>query len=188
MAVYKARAYFHDTQLQGDEDYSWNFHVASDTSSDDAWDQAAAHAANFLDVLCPATIELVKVNIENKDTVNGLQTRLVGTHGTRAVTGAALPGWNVARFQASVTDGSRVHTWFLKMGLTEDDVEGQILESATQDAISNFLTALQAIGGFVDKDGGEFTVFSQDTLVHMRQMGWHRRTRPGFHRGWVPNP
>ena len=188
MAVYKARGYFRDTQLVGDEDYSWNFHVQSDTSSDDAWDLAAAHAGNFLDVLCPSTIELVKVNIENKDTVNGLQTRLVGTHGVRVVTGAALPGWNVARFQSSVSDGARIHTWFLKMGLTEDDVEGQILESAVQDAISDFLTALDAIGSFCDKDGANFVNHSQDNLVHMRQMGWHRRTRPGFHRGWVANP
>jgi len=188
MPVYKARGYFNDPSLVGDQDYSWNFHVTVSGTSDDAWDLVAAHAANFLDVLCPATIELVKVNIENKDVVNGLQTRNVGTHGTRAVTGSALPGWNVARFQSTATDGGRVHTWFLKMGLTEDDVDGQLLEGAVTGAISNFLTALDALGGFCDKDGQVFVNHVQDDYVHMRQMGWHRRTREGFHRGWVPNP
>jgi len=187
MAVYKARAFFKDTQLLGDQEYSWNFHVESGTSSDDAWDKAAAQAANFLDVLCPATIELVKVNIENKDTINGLQTRLVGTHGTRVVTGDPLPGWNVARFQASVNDGSRLHTWFLKMGLTEADVDGQLLTVAVQTIIGNFLTALEALNTFVDKDGSPFTVYTTDDRVHMRQMSWNRRVRPGYHRGWVPN-
>lgn len=188
MPVYKARGYYHDSQLVGDQDYSWNFHITTTGTSDDAWDLAALHAGNFLDTLCPSTITLTKVNIENPDVVNGLQTRNVGTTGTRVVTGAALPGWNVARFQSSVADGARIHTWFLKMGLTEDDVEGQVLESAVQDAISNFLTALDAAGGFCDKDGALFVNHEQDTLVHMRQMGWHRRTRPGFHRGWVANP
>jgi len=185
MAVYKARAYFRDTQLLGDQDYSWNFHVASAVSSNDAWDKAAAHAENFLDTLCPATIELVKVNIENPDTVNGLQTRIVGTHGTRVVTGDPLPGWNVARFQASIEAGARVHTWFLKMGLTEADVDGQLLAAGTQTVIGNFLTALEALGTFCDKDGALFTTYTPDTFVHMRQMGWHRRSRPGFRRGWV---
>jgi len=186
MAVYKARAYFHDPSLIGDEDYTWNFHVASATSSDDAWNKAAAQAENFLDVLCPATIELVKVNIENPAAVNGLQTRLVGTHGTRTVTGDPLPGWNVARFQASVNTGARAHTWFLRCGLTEADVAGQLLTATMLGVIDNFLTALEALGTFVDKDGEAFTVFSRDDRVHMRQLGWHRRTRPGFKRGWVP--
>jgi hypothetical protein len=24
------------------------------------------------------------------------------------------------------------------------------------------------------------------TAIQMRQIGWHRRVRPGFKRGWVP--
>lgn len=187
MAIYKARGNFKDTALLGDETFSHNFHVESAISSDDAWDKAAAIAGNYLDVLCPATIELVSVSIDNPDAVNGVQTRAVGTHGTRVVTGDALPGWNVASFQASTSIGLRKHTWFLRMGLTEADVAGQVLAAGVQTVIGDFLTALQALGTFVDKDGEEFTIFTADPNVKMRQMGWHRRTRPGFHRGWVAN-
>lgn len=186
MAIYKAKGNFKDTVLLGDEEYSWNFHVASAVSSDDAWNKAAAQAANFLDVLCPATIELVSVSIYNPDAVNGVQTRAVGTHGTRVVTGSALPAWNVGRFQASTTLGLRKHTWFLRMGLTENDVDGQLMTAGTLTIIDNFLTALQALGTFVDKDGEAFTVYDRDDRVHMRQMSWNRRVRPGFKRGYVP--
>lgn len=186
MAVYKARANFRDTQLLDDETFSHNFHVESAVSSDDAWDKAAAIASNYLDVLCPATIELVSVGIDNPDAVNGVQTRAVGTHGTRVVSGDALPGWNVAVMQASTSIGLRKHTWFLRMGLTEADVDGQVLTATVQGIIDDFITALQATGDFVDKDGELFTIFDALPNVRMRQMGWHRRTRPGFKRGWVP--
>jgi len=186
MVVYLARGNYKDVSLLGDETFSHNFHVQSAVSSDDAWDKAAAIAGNYLDVLCPATIELVSVSIDNRDAVNGVQTRAVGTHGTRVVTGDALPGWNVASFQASTSIGVRKHTWYMRMGLTEGDVDGQVLSAATQGIIDDFLTALQALNSFVDKDGELFTIYEAKPNVHMRQMGWHRRTRPGFKRGWVP--
>lgn len=185
MAIYKARGNFKDTELLEDETFSHNFHVVSAVSSDDAWDKAAAIAGNYLDVLCPATIELVSVSIDNPDAVNGVQTRAVGTHGTRSVTGDALPGWNVIEFQASTSIGVRKHTWFPRVGLTEDDVDGQVLTAGMQTIFDNFLTALEALNSFVDKDGELFTIFSASPNVRMRQMGWHRRTRPGFKRGWV---
>lgn len=185
MAIYRARGNYRDTELLGDETFSHNFHVASATSSDDAWDKAAAIAGNYLDVLCPATIELVSVSIDNPAAVNGVQTRAVGTHGVRVVTGDPLPGWNVASFQASTSIGLRAHTWFMRMGLTEGDVDGQVLSTATQGVITDFLTALEALNSFVDKDGELFTIFNTNPNVRMRQMGWHRRTRPGFKRGWV---
>jgi hypothetical protein len=39
---------------------------------------------------------------------------------------------------------------------------------------------------FVGPAGNRPTGFEVEQLVQNRQLGWHRRTRPGFRRGWVP--
>lgn len=177
-----------DSALIGDQDYSFNFHITTDEVSDQAWEFANEVAEVYQGVLNPPNVVIYQVGIYNPDTINGIQNRPVSLVGARAVTGDPLPAWNVARIQSSVNIGSRIHTWFLRMGLTEDDVTGQTLSSDVQDAISAFFTGINLVGTFTDKDGGLFVNWGQDEFVHMRQMGWHRRTRVGFHRGWVANP
>lgn len=186
MPVYKAKAYMRDSALIGDQDYSFNFHVTTESNSDQAWELANEVAEVYQGLLNPPNVTIYRVSILNKNVVNGVQNRNVSLVGARTVTGDPLPAWNVARIQSSVLEGSRVHTWFLRMGLTEDDVTGQTLSSDVQDAISGFFTGLNTVGAFCDKDGGLFVDWLQDEFVHMRQMGWHRRVRPGFKRGWVP--
>jgi hypothetical protein len=39
---------------------------------------------------------------------------------------------------------------------------------------------------FVGPSGERPTSVFIDPAVQNRQLGWHRRTRPGFRRGWVP--
>jgi hypothetical protein len=188
MLAYRCRARMRDTALLGDNDYSFNFHVEHTGTSDDAWEKANEVAESYQGTLNPPNVTIYEVSIYNPDVINGIQNRPVSLVGARTVTGDALPGWNVAELKANVADGARIHTWFLRMGLTEDDVTGQLLTSDVTDAIDAFTSALVLTGAFSDKDGALFGNWTWDDHVHMRQLGWHRRTRPGFHRGWVANP
>lgn len=185
--VYKARIAIHDSQLIGDEDYSFNCHVSdNDLTADDAWNHANEIAEALVGTVLPPNCSINRVSIYNKDVVNGIQNRIVSLVGTRAVTGLALPGWNVCIIQGSASAGARVHTWHLRVGLTEDDVDGQALVSDVNDALAALVSAFN-IGPLVyDKDGEAITDWRQADLVHMRQMTWNRRKRPGFKRGYVP--
>lgn len=188
MPTWRCKAYMKDSALIGDQNYSFNYHITTDEISDQAWEFANEVAEAYQGTLNPPNVTIYRVSIYNPDTINGIQNRNTSLVGARTVTGDPLPAWNVARMQGSLGNGTRIHTWFLRMGLTEDDVTGQTLGSDVQDAISAFFSALNLVGTFSDKDGGIFTEWGQDEFVHMRQMGWHRRVRAGFHRGWVANP
>lgn len=52
---------------------------------------------------------------------------------------------------------------------------------------SNYADQLLLQLPFVGPSGEDHTSALVHTAVQNRQLGWHRRTRPGFHRGWVPN-
>lgn len=51
----------------------------------------------------------------------------------------------------------------------------------------NYIDPLLALGAFVGPNGEHPTSGSPMAAVQNRQLGWHRRTRVGFHRGWVAN-
>lgn len=185
--TYKARISIHDSQLIGDEDYSFNTYVSDDgLTADDAWEHANEVAEALVGTVFPPNVTINRVSIFNPSVINGIQNRPVSLVGTRAVTGLALPGWNVCVIQGSASSGARVHTWHLRCGLTEDDVDGQALVSDMNDALAALVSAFN-IGPLIhDKDGEEISTWLQSDLVHMRQMSWNRRPRPGFKRGYVP--
>lgn len=187
MPVFPAKVYCRDSALLGDQEFSFNFHVSEAGTSDQAWEDANEIAEGLVGTVFPPTIKIYEISIRNPDVVNGVQNRPVSLTGTRTVTGSPLPGWNVARIQGRAFSGSRLLTWWLRMGLTEDDVDGQQLTVATSSAVDDFISAVNLQGHFCDRTGNLITSFSSSPLVHMRQLGWHRRTRVGFHRGWVPN-
>ena len=187
MPIYKARISIHDSQLIGDEDYSFNSFVSDDGgTADDAWEHANEIAEALVGTVFPPNVTINRVSIFNKDVVNGIQNRPVSLVGTRTVTGLPLPGWNVCVIQGATSAGARVHTWHLRCGLTEDDVDGQALVSDMNDALAALVSAFNIVPLIHDKDGGEITNWLQSDLVHMRQMSWNRRPRPGFKRGYVP--
>jgi hypothetical protein len=187
MPTYKARIRIRDSALIGDQEYTFNTYVTDGgLTADDGWERANEVAEALAGTVLPPNCVVYEVSIFNKDVVNGVQNRAVTIPGTRAITGAALPGWNVAIIQGSASSGARLHTWHLRIGLTEDDVDGQTLVSAVNDAINALTVAWNLVPLIHDKDGAPITDWIQSDLVHMRQLGWHRRVRPGFKRGWVP--
>lgn len=185
MTTYQFRIRMTDSSLIGDQDFSFNGDLEFTGTSLDAWGKAEEIAESLAGTVLPPNINIYQIDIRNPDVVNGVMNTPASIDGTRTVTGDALPGWNVAKLTGRATTGSRLHVWHLRMGLTEDDVTGQILTSTTQGTITDLIAALTLADAISDKDGAKITEWGFDQYVHMRQMGWHRRTRPGFKRGWV---
>ena len=185
MPVWKVKLGFRDTLLLGDEDYSFNTYVSA-ASTAVAWSHAENLAAALLSEAMPTTVTCTLIGVSNPDVVNGTLNIPQSSPGFREPTGDPLPGWNVVRLQFAAALGERRHTFYLRMGLTEGDVTGQTLASATQTAVGNAVNGLLVPGTMCDKDGQVFAYGTSSALVQMRQMGWRRRTRPGFKRGWVP--
>lgn len=184
--IYRATIHITDSALLGDQDYSFNCHINESGTSDQAWEDANEVAEALVGTVLTETCNVYKVSIHDPDAINGNQSRLVDLPGTRTTTGDVIPPWNVALLQARSSAGARPSSFHLRMGLTENDIVGQNLASATNSAIAALFAAFALINNMCDPTGGLFTAWSCDGQVHMRQMGWHRRTRPGFKRGWVP--
>lgn len=185
MPTFKATIHIRDTALLNDQDYSFNCHVNA-ANTDLAYERAFEVAESLQGTVLPGTCSVYRVGVSNTDVVNGTRIQDENLIGSRAVTGNALPGWNVARVQFRVATGIRPVTFFLRMGLTEDDVNGQLLTIAALNACGDFVSAFLLTGANCDKYGFQFVTGSSSPQVHMRQMAWRRRTRPGFKRGWVP--
>lgn len=98
-----------------------------------------------------------------------------------------LPLWNVARVDFIDASG-RPEIKYLRMPLQEDMVTGSQLDTGTYDTlVDDYATGLASEVDYVGPSGEAHVGFVVHREVQMRQTGWHRRGRPGFHRGWVPN-
>jgi len=98
-----------------------------------------------------------------------------------------LPLFNTLRVAMNDGEG-RPNLKYFRFPIEESEMESGVPTSAFLDDINTvFLSALPAISGLVSNRDNEFTSFTAVPLIQMRQQGWHRRTRPGFHRGWVPD-
>lgn len=186
MPLYKAIVYFHDDLQAIDGDFSFNAHVTTGGTSDDAWELANEIAEALVGNVMPDSIHAVRVAISNPDVINGNQSRPVALDGTRVVTGSTLPSWNTVKFQGRASFVGRPSIWHVRCGLTEDDVTGQNLVPGVLTAFGGLEDAFSILTGLCDSHGNAYTDFSADELVRNRQQGWHRRTRPGFKRGYVP--
>lgn len=186
MPIYKATVNFVDDLQAIDGTYSFNCHVTTGGTSDDAWELANEVAEALCGTVMPDSVHAVSVSISNPDVINGNQTRPVAIDGVRAVTGSALPSWNTVKFQGRSSFSSRPSIWHIRCGLTEDDVTGQNLVPAVLTAFGALESAFDILTGLCDKYGNAYTDFAADELIRNRQQGWHRRTRPGYKRGWVP--
>lgn len=97
-----------------------------------------------------------------------------------------LPLWNVARVTL-ISVGSRPEIKYLKLPLYTDMVNGQQLALAVVTSLTtDYATPLLGLGFVCGPNGEPHTSFDVQNLIQMRQTGWHRRSRPGFVRGWVP--
>jgi hypothetical protein len=75
---------------------------------------------------------------------------------------------------------------YYRVGLRKDMVTGLVLESSYYDNVVAHVSEIAGIVNYVGPSGEQHDLFVVDSLVAMRQRGWHRRRRPGFVRGYVP--
>lgn len=99
-----------------------------------------------------------------------------------------LPNFNAVR--VILADGNgRPSQKYLRLPLEEGEVtDGTLTAALINDVFLEYVTDLMAIPEIRSNSGNEFTSGSVHPAVQMRQQNWNRRTRAGFHRGWVPNP
>jgi len=189
MALYKATVYCRDPLQAIDQEYQHNCWVDNDISSEAALIMAEGFA-NALAIVMADEIELYRITVSNPDAINGHQSILTPSLvGLRTASGSRLPSWNTVLVQGQPETGGRPSTWHFRIGLSEGDVTGQNLETTLATLMATFTggSGLGSVAGLVNAQGVPFGSFSFDELVRNRQQGWHRRTRVGFHRGWVPN-
>lgn len=109
--------------------------------------------------------------------------------GSRTPAGDRLPSWNTVRIDWTVIGSARTMRKYYRASLSEDDVDGQVLAAGMITTVDAFKGDLDGITAICLEDGLHFSPGTgiTDERVQMRQPGWSRRARPGFHRGYIPN-
>jgi hypothetical protein len=116
-------------------------------------------------------------------------TEYVTLPGTRADLVDILPDWNVARIDWNAPPAVRSVRKYIRITLAESDVEGQTFNTDVQGILEDYATVIAEAGSFCNPDGVVIDAggFRVQNRIAMRQTGWSRRARPGFHRAYVPN-
>lgn len=97
-----------------------------------------------------------------------------------------IPMFNTIRCTFT-DDVGRSESKYLRGRIGEINVQGFNISGELRDEV-NTLYAQEILGvlGIRGPNGETLESASVQQLIQMRQLGWHRRTRPGFKRGWVP--
>jgi hypothetical protein len=154
---------------------------------------AVLHAPTIVDLektIYPDNVQITRWSVHNpavrgdgqSDSVAVVGTRTTGTPATQ------LPLFVAVLFKFTVTTG-RPSLKYLRLPLDEGEISNGVVDSAVLDAISTgWAVPLVADGAITDESGNALTGYGFNHSAVSRQLGWHRRTRQGFHRGWVANP
>jgi hypothetical protein len=151
---------------------------------------AVLHAPTIIDLektIYPDNVAIVRWAVHNPSAPNDGQSDAVFVAGTRTTGTAAtqLPLFNVVLFKFLPTTG-RPSLKYLRLPLDESEVSNGVIDSAVTDAISTgWAVPLVADATITDESGNDLIGYGFNPRIANRQLGWHRRTRPGFHRGWV---
>lgn len=99
-----------------------------------------------------------------------------------------LPLFNTVRCVCTPASG-RIFSHYMRFVLDEADVTGFSINTTMHDLIQDeFMVAYLEFTN-ARSVNSEIIVDSEVRLpIQYRQLGAHRRFRPGFHRGWVANP
>jgi len=98
-----------------------------------------------------------------------------------------LPLFNCVRVTLLAGAG-RPSLKYFRPPLVEAEVEGFNLTTAfTSEFDSTFVAPLSQLGYLCNQAGNLILGYEVYQPVQMRQLGWHSRSRPGFHRAYVPD-
>lgn len=98
-----------------------------------------------------------------------------------------IPFFNTIRVVLT-DDVGRSESKYLRGMLGEANVNGWNISDEKYTAmVDDYLTPLLGTLGLRGPNDETIEGGSVQHLIQMRQLGWHRREREGFHRGWVAN-
>lgn len=118
----------------------------------------------------------------------GIQ-RGIDLTGTLAIPagGVRLPLWNVVMVNMS-SGVDRNDRKYLRLPLYHPDLNSDALDDTFRTSIDTLYSSnIITMASVVNTWGRPFINASCSPLIHDRDTGHHRRHRPGFHRGWVPD-
>lgn len=101
--------------------------------------------------------------------------------------GGPVPLFNTIRVVLT-DDHGRPEQKYLRLGANVDNIENGVWSAEFVSYVQeNYADIITGLGQLRGPSGDTITSGLALAAVQMRQLGWHRRERPGFHRGWVPN-
>ncbi len=106
-------------------------------------------------------------------------------------TGAGVPGSDLLPLELTVhvrfhTGSGKPSHKFLRLPLEESLQSGGLLSAPFRAGVlTSYAQPLLDLAEYKDVDGQDFTSATIHPLVRNRQLDRRRRSRPGFHRGWV---
>lgn len=150
-------------------------------------DLAATGIVDLEKTLYPDNVHIVRYSYADPATPGSSRSVGIFEGGSRSIGAVAtqLPPFNTVMVQLEVGVG-RASIMHLRPILDEADVDSGAITTDCYDALSTgWATPLVARGDVTDESGHIITAALINMPLKSRQLGWHRRTRPGFHRGWV---
>lgn len=113
--------------------------------------------------------------------------RSVSLQGAIPGSGANLvPFFNTIRVVLG-DEFERTESKYLRGCILEDNVQGFNISGELRTYVQdNYANPLLEILGLRGPNGEQITTATTQQAIQMRQIGWKRRSRPGFKRGWVP--
>lgn len=184
MPLYRCTIYKQLTALNGEK---WvNSYYINDTSAELALDRAD-DIADIEAAVLPQAVSLYRLTAKpmagGDTTIRAISK--IGEIDTDPVN--LVPFFNTVR--VILTDNvGRVESKYLRACIAEPNVNGFNISSELLAAMQdNYLTPLLGILTLRGPNNEPITGGSVQQLIQMRQISWHRRTRVGFHRGWVPD-
>lgn len=100
--------------------------------------------------------------------------------------GEVLPLWNVARIDYLDTGIGRPERKYYRLPLYSANVVGLELSSELRAALQAMADNIVGLTNYVGPSGEGHSSALVVVPISMRQLGWHRRKRPGFVRGYIP--
>lgn len=149
---------------------------------------AAENIANGEAIALTADTTITRVTAQDGVVGGPIKVRTENIAGARASDpGNLLPLFNTFRAILLDDEGNKNNKYY-RGTLTEGDIQGGKFESDYLiDYMLPSLTAIQGTLGLRTSKDYPVTDRSFWPYVQMRQLSWQRRTRPGYHRGYVPD-
>lgn len=187
MTLYKCTIFKRNTSAFYPAESWSNVYTIEESTALEAQGVAASAAILEADAMFETAV-VYRINTVDPAATTDRRSIGVNYPGTRPVAGlgSVLPLFNTVRVIFS-DDVARPESKFLRNTLAADNVElGQVSAELVTELTAGYLAGILALNQIVGPSGETFTTGLVQKAVQMRQLGWSRRSRPGFKRGYVP--